>query len=172
MKTKNVFILPYDKQWKVNFETIKNELIEALGDSIVRIEHVGSTSVEGLSAKPIIDIDVVISDYSVFQNIVVKLRNIGYIHEGDLGINDREAFAYTGKEHLQLHHLYACPQNSNELKRHIVFRDFLRRNKSAVIKYGKVKEEAAKLFPQDIDKYLAYKSSCIKELYKQCGLET
>lgn len=170
MKTKNVIVLPYDIQWKTNFEIIKNELLDSIGDDIISIEHVGSTSVEGLSAKPIIDMDIVIKDFSVFQSVATKLNSIGYIHEGDLGIKDREAFTYTGKEHLQLHHLYVCPQNSNELKRHIVFRDFLRSNKSAVVEYGKVKEEAAKLFPQDIDRYIDYKSSCIEKLYRQCGL--
>lgn len=70
MRIKNVIVLPYDERWKANFETIKNELIEALGDSIVKIEHVGSTSVEGLSAKPIIDIDVIISDYIKARSVL------------------------------------------------------------------------------------------------------
>jgi len=168
---KNVIVLPYDEKWKENFIAIKNELMEVLGNTVIGIEHVGSTSVAGLSAKPIIDIDVIISDYSVFPEIVTLLWSIGYIHEGDLGIKEREAFAYAGKEHLQAHHLYVCPENSEELRRHIVFRDFLRVNAEAVVKYGSTKEEAAKLFPQDIDKYMEFKATCIRELYRQCGLE-
>lgn len=170
MKTKNVIVLPYDPKWKNDFEEIKQELVNAIGDLILCIEHVGSTSVEGLSAKPIIDIDVVISDYSVFDGIVSKLSAIGYFHEGDLGIKDREAFKYSDKPHLQKHHLYVCPQNSNELLRHITFRDFLRNDPEAVKKYSKVKEEAAKLFPDNMDKYIEYKTPCIKELYLLCGL--
>ncbi|MGB4439996.1 MAG: GrpB family protein [Sedimentibacter sp.] len=69
------------------------------------IEHVGSTSVEGLSAKPIIDIDIVIKDYSAFELVKEKLALIGYVHDGNLGIKDREAFKYVSKEHLQQHHL-------------------------------------------------------------------
>lgn len=170
MQTKNVIVLPYDPKWKTDFENIKRELESALGSLALHIEHVGSTSVEGLSAKPIIDIDIVIGDYSVFDSVVSRLEAIGYVHEGDLGIKDREAFKYSGKPHLQKHHLYVCPQNSKELLRHITFRDFLRNNPDAAEKYGKVKETAAKLFPDNMDKYIEYKAPCIEELYLLCGL--
>ena len=171
MRTKKVIVVPYDKAWKSAFEEIKKEIERVIGDLIIGIEHVGSTSVEGLSAKPIIDIDVVIKDYSVFATVARKLETIGYIHEGNLGIKDREAFKYSGKEHLQMHHLYVCPKYSEELHRHITFRDFLRSNPEAVRKYSLIKEKAAELFPNDIDGYIEYKSPCIKELYKECGLK-
>ena len=171
MRTSKVIVMPYHKEWQTDFEKIKNELENAIGDMVIAIEHVGSTSVQGMSAKPCIDIDVVIKDYSVFDIVVAKLADIGYIHEGDLGIKDREAFKYTNKPHLQTHHLYVCPQYSAELHRHIAFRDYLRTHPEAVNEYSKVKEKAAQLFPDDIDSYIEFKSSCIAKLYKLCGLE-
>lgn len=171
MRTTKVIVLPYDAKWKSDFENIKMEIEVAIGDLIIGIEHVGSTSVEGLFAKPCIDIDVIIKDYSVFDTVVSRLEAIGYTHEGNLGIKDREAFKYSNKPHLQTHHLYVCPQQSKELYRHITFRDFLRNNPNAVKKYGAVKEEAAQLFPDDKDKYMAYKAPCIEELYAICGLK-
>lgn len=171
MKTKKVIVLPYDEAWKDAFDKIKKEIEDAIGDLIIGIEHVGSTSVEGLSAKPCIDIDVIIRDYSVFDAVVSRLGNIGYTHEGNLGITDREAFKYSDKPHLLKHHLYVCPQYSEELHRHITFRDFLRSNPDAAKRYGLVKETAAKLFPDDIDKYMEYKSPCIEEFYEICGLK-
>ena len=171
MKTKKVMVLPYDAAWESAFEAIRAEIQTALGDLMLGIEHVGSTSVKGMSAKPCIDIDVVIRDYSVFDAVVQKLDAIGYIHEGDLGIKDREAFKYTDKPHLMLHHLYVCPQDSEELRRHIVFRDFLRKNPEAVKKYSRVKETAAQLFPDEIEQYIAFKAPCIEELYIKCGLK-
>jgi len=171
MRTKKVVVLPYDRTWKFAFEEIKREIEGAIADLIIGVEHVGSTSVEGLSAKPIIDIDVVIKDYSTFDAVVSKLESIGYIHEGNLGIKDREAFKYSDKPHLQQHHLYVCPQQSEELYRHITFRDFLVNNSEAVKKYSAVKEKAAQLFPDNIEKYIEYKSPCIEELYKLCGLK-
>ena len=105
-----VIVLPYNVQWKDDFEKIKSEIKNAVGDLIIGVEHVGSTSVEGMSAKPCIDIDVIIKDYSVFDIIVSKLETIGYIYEGNLGIKDREAFKYLNKPHLQTNHLYVFPQ--------------------------------------------------------------
>ena len=171
MRTRKVVVLTYDVAWKTAFEKIINEIEAEIGDLIIGIEHVGSTSVEGMSAKPCIDIDVIIKDYSVFGEVVRKLGAIGYIHEGDLGIKDREAFKYADKPHLMTHHLYVCPRDSEELHRHIAFRDFLRKNPEAVKKYSRVKETAAKLFPDSIDQYIEYKSPCIEELYKECGLK-
>ena len=170
MRTAKVIVLPYDAAWKTDFEAIKTELDDALGDLILAVEHVGSTSVEGLSAKPCIDIDVVIPDYTAFNAVVERLTSIGYRHEGDLGIPDREAFDYADKPHLQKHHLYVCPKYSAELHRHLTFRDFLRGNPDAAKQYGRVKEEAAMLFPDDIDGYIHHKSPCIEELYRLCGL--
>lgn len=171
MRRKKVIVLPYDPAWKDAFEEIKGEIESALGDLILGVEHVGSTSVEGLSAKPCIDVDVVIQDYSVFAEVVRRLEAIGYSHEGDLGIRDREAFRYSDKPHLLTHHLYVCPRDSRELHRHLTFRDFLRSHPEAAKQYSQVKERAAQLFPEDMDQYIAYKSPCIARLYEQCGLE-
>jgi GrpB-like predicted nucleotidyltransferase (UPF0157 family) len=171
MQTKRVAVLPYDPRWAADFVAIKGEITVALGDLLTDIHHVGSTSVEGLSAKPCIDIDAVIEDMSLLDAVVAKLAAIGYIHEGDLGIEGREAFRYTSKPHLQTHHLYVCPRNSRELHRHITFRDYLRTHPEAVREYSEVKEAAAQLYPDNIDGYMACKAPCIEKIYKLCGLE-
>lgn len=69
-----------------------------------------------------------------------------------------------------LHHLYVCPQDSEELKRHLTFRDFLRPHPNAVEEYNRVKSEGAQLFPKNIDAYIQYKSPIIEEIYRRCGL--
>lgn len=170
MGTKRVVVLPYDEQWKQDFLNIKAELTDALGQLATAIEHVGSTSVEGLSAKPVIDIDVVIRDRTLLDDVIAALRKIGYQHEGDLGIAGREAFRYDGKEHLRKHHLYVCPVDSPELKRHIAFRDYLRTHPDAAREYGRIKEEGARRYPDDIDRYIEYKSPFIERLYAEIGM--
>lgn len=167
MRTKEVVVLSYQESWKNDFEQISKELQKAAGKLVLRIEHVGSTSVQGLSAKPIIDIDLVISDDTDLTEVIDSLAKIGYVHEGNLGIEGREAFAYSGKEHLRLHHLYVCPESSCELKHHLAFRDYLRCHPEAVQAYGEVKVKAAQLFPKDIDSYIAYKSTIIEQIYKE-----
>lgn len=171
MRTKRVIVEKHNPAWKDEFGKIQSEILEAAGDLIVRIEHVGSTSVEGLSAKPCIDLDVVIEDDSLLGLMIERLASIGYIHEGNLGIPGREAFRYSNKPHLMAHHLYVCPKDSAELHRHVVFRDFLRLHPEEARRYGTIKEQAAQLFPDDIEKFIAYKTPCIEELYAMCGLK-
>lgn len=170
MNKKHVVVMPYDVKWKQAFTNIKSELEAALGDLALRIEHVGSTSVEGLSAKPVIDIDVVIKDTSILEPVISALAKIGYRHEGDLGIPGREAFKYEGKEHLMKHHLYVCVEDSSELKRHLAFRDYLRSHPEAVKEYSRVKTEGAQLYPYDIDKYIEHKSPFIENIYAKINL--
>ncbi len=169
MNAKQVLVRPYNKAWKQSFIDIRAEIQDALGELALEIEHVGSTSVEGLSAKPIIDIDVVIKE-EMLDDVVTALKRIGYRHEGNLGIPGREAFKYDGKEHLQKHHLYVCPQDSAELRRHIAFRDYLRSHPEAVREYSRIKEEGASLYPLDMAKYIEHKSPFIERIYAEIGI--
>lgn len=173
MRTKNVIVLSYDSNWSHEFEKIKVYLEKALGDTILGIEHVGSTSIEGLAAKPIIDLDVIIESYNNFEEVKSCLENLGYYYEGDLGIKNRQAFAYDEKQKKEFmtHHLYVCPKYSEELKRHLFFRNYMRTHKEDMDKYSEVKLQAAKLYPTDIDSYLEYKNPCIIEIYRKIGLE-
>ena len=158
MKTEHIEVVDYDSKWVNDFNQIKGEIEEALKDLVLVVEHVGSTSVPLLAAKPIIDLDVVI-DRKDLKEVIFLLEKHGYIYEGDLGLKDREAFRYEGKEHLRTHHLYVCPQDSKELK-----------HPNTVKEYGKIKKEAAKLYPNDIEKYCMYKSQIIEKIYKEIGL--
>ena len=169
MTTRNIVVLPYDEKWKQAFLDIKSELAAALGPLALSIEHVGSTSVPGLAAKPIIDIDVVVRKTNL-ESAIKALATIGYEHEGNGGIEGREMFKYSGKEHLMDHHLYVCPEDSRELKRHVLFRDYLRSHPDAVQAYSQIKKEAAKLYPHDIDSYINHKGTVIEKIYKELGL--
>ena len=149
MAPKPVIVTAYDPLWPADFAAIAEEIRACLGNLALAIHHVGSTSVPGLVAKPIIDLDVVIADYTVFPEVVEKLAGLGYMHEGNLGIPCREAFCYREKPHLRKHHLYVCPADAAE-------------------NYSRVKQEAAALYPQDIDGYIRHKSPMIEEIYAQC----
>ena len=169
MRTKNVVVEKWNPKWKDEFEKIVASLGKDIIYNSIKIEHVGSTSVEGMSAKPIIDLDIVI-EKDKFEIIKRLLNDKGYEHEGDLGIEGREAFSYSEKEELMTHHLYVCPKDSKELSKHITFRDCLRNNPVLVAEYSRVKEQAAVLYPDDIDKYMEFKSEIIEKIYKKCGL--
>ena len=165
-----VIVLPYDEAWERDFLAIRDRIRDALGDPARRIEHVGSTAVRGMHAKPIIDLDVVIDDASVLGEVIDALARIGYRHEGDLGIAGREAFRYEGGEPLPAHHLYVCPKDSPELARHLAFRDYLRAHPETAGAYSRIKEEGAARYPDDIGMYIAYKSAFIERIYIEIGI--
>lgn len=114
---RTIIVEPYNPKWIEEFEKIKNEILPIIGGDIISFEHVGSTSIVDLWAKPVIDIDVIIDDGKL-PIIIEKLAHIGYAHRGDFGIAGREAFDYKDEEksHLMKHHLYVCHKDNAELK--------------------------------------------------------
>lgn len=136
---------------------------------IFRIEHVGSTSIKGLSAKPNIDIELVIPKGVPLQLLSEKLSELGYSHSGDLGCPGREAFDRLGKEIYEptldsiRHNLYACPEDNMELERQILFRDYLRINEEARIAYEKLKQDIAVRAGQNVKKYIMIKETEARE---------
>jgi len=168
---RNIVVVPYDENWPQEFEKIKAEILPVVEDLILSIEHVGSTSVKGLYAKPIIDMNILIDDNGLLPAVTQRLAQLGYTHVGDLGIIGREAFKYADKPHLMAHHLYVCPKDSMEHKRQITFRDHLRLHPDDCEKYSNIKLEMAAKFPHDIDGYISGKQPVVLEIYEKCGLD-
>jgi len=168
---RNIIVVPYDENWPREFEKIKAEILPYVAHLILSIEHVGSTSVKGLYAKPIIDMNIVIEDGRLLPDVAQQLAKAGYTCVGDLGIIGRKAFKYADKPHLMAHHLYVCPQDSMEHKRQVTFRDHLRLHPDDCEKYSKIKIDMAKKFPHNIDSYINGKQTVILEIYEKCGLD-
>ncbi|KQO12065.1 GrpB family protein [Paenibacillus sp. Leaf72] len=166
-RTKVVEVVPYDPMWKEQFQQIKNMIEGYIGDLILGIEHVGSTSVEGLPAKPIIDLDVVVEDYSVLQAIVERLAKEGFEHQGNLGIKGREAFKRTFPDNFMKYHLYVCPKDGKGYLEHIAFRDYLRSNEAARREYGSLKDKLADQHRHDIDSYCDGKTEFVTTILQQ-----
>lgn len=167
---RTIVVEEYDPKWPQDFQAIKAELTPVLSGLSYSIEHVGSTSVPGLAAKPIIDIDIVIPTEKDLPETLKRLSTIGYYGDGDHGIKGREVINYEGKEHLKPHNLYVCAKDSGELRRHTTFRDYLRKHPQDVIRYGNVKKEGAKRYPHDINCYIEHKTSTVLDIYQKCGL--
>lgn len=144
-----MLIQEYTPNWALNFQTIKAILSDVLLHIPVSIEHIGSTAVPGLAAKPIIDIDIVFENITDFNAIKNRLEKAGYYHNGNQGIQDREVFkrspANTNNNPLNIiaHHLYACSADSEELKRHLLFRNYLRANTLVRNEYQQLKQQLA-----------------------------
>jgi GrpB-like predicted nucleotidyltransferase (UPF0157 family) len=144
-----VILHPYDERWPERFAELSAVISAAVTVEHFDIHHVGSTSVPGMIAKPIIDMDLVMSDYGVFPRICEDLSRLGYRNNGDQGIKDRIVFKPLDDEvpycsprrRWYPHHLYVCPAGSEELRRHLLFRDWLRENEEARADYARIKRE-------------------------------
>jgi len=156
----------YNPAWPSWFQQIRALVAEKLGSYCLTIEHVGSTAVPGMTAKPIIDLDVVIES-DQFEKVRILLSELGYYHQGDLGIPEREAFALENAEMVQAlppHHLYLCPRASAELTRHLAFRNFLRARPDWVSRLSELKRSLSELHGNDREAYMEGKSAMVQEI--------
>ncbi len=154
-------VVDYDPRWPEAFRAYASTLRSALGDLVMSVEHVGSTSVTGLAAKPIIDIDVVISSRLLLKDVIGTLAGLRYVHEGNLGLPGREAF---GWPEGRRHHLYVCSVDTPNLHNHLVFRDYLRRHPEAVAAYSDLKRRLARQHQDDRDAYSEAKTVFIESV--------
>ena len=170
MKKEKTLIIEYQKSWAKDFSTLKNILEENISLKNIKIEHIGSTSVKGLAAKAIIDIDIVYNEFESFKTIKSDLERIGYYHNGNQGIHGREVFKRLRPNNIEFqildittHHLYVCHKESEELKRHLIFRDFLRANPPERMAYQKLKYAIAEQTNNDKKEYQRIKEIRAKQ---------
>ncbi len=162
-----MIVTEYDPQWPILFEQLKNEIWPVVQPFAHFIEHVGSTSVPGLPAKPIIDVDVVVKDSEATELAIRALHSVGYIHRGNLGVKGREAFH--NPQGQRWYHLYVCLAEGEAFLNHLIFRDYLRKDSNARDRYGQLKQRLAQQFPQSIDLYIEGKTPFILEILAQQG---
>lgn len=164
---KEIEIVDYQFIWVEEFTKLKDYLMSII-TTPVRIEHVGSTSVEGLSAKPIIDLVIIIQNNDELKIVINDLEENGYYHNGNQGIEDREAFKYQSSNYYR-HHLYACIENALPLRNFLAVRNSLRDNQELRERYGSLKKKLACKFKYDIDSYISGKSNLLLSILKENG---
>ena len=136
-----VEIVDYDPRWPQVFEALRDRVWLAVSDVASGIEHVGSTSVPGLPAKPIIDIDVIVPAPEALRIAISRIETLGYRYVGDLGIEDRHAFREPVTD--PPHNLYVCLAGSRALRNHVAFRDYLRSHPESRAAYAALKRRLA-----------------------------
>jgi len=169
-------IEPYSSLWPVAYRQLRKVYEQLLEGLYYDIQHVGSTSVEGLAAKPILDIDIIIEDESQLTEIIRRLQLIGYNYRGTMGIPGRHAFypesldVYFGvSDGWMEHHLYVCTRGTLALENHIRFRDYLRKHPDALTEYAELKRRLAAT-ASTMEWYVAKKTAFITGVLRNCGL--
>lgn len=161
-----VSVLPYDAAWPAAFATLREELSAALrAVPVVAIEHVGSTSVPGLPAKPVLDVDVVV-ERAHLDAAITALEAAGYTHEGDLGIPDRHAVRHPDAGR----HVYVCVAGALSLRNHLAVRDALSADPALREEYAAVKLALAERELDDMEAYVAGKNDVLQRVLAAAGI--
>lgn len=161
-------VVDYDPSWPETFELLRARVWPSVSDVAIGIEHVGSTSVPGLAAKPIIDMTIVVPSRREVPAAIARLAPLGYRHLGDLDVPDREAFSRP--DGLPAHNLYLCPEGTIGIANQLAVRNYLRTHTDMAAAYGDLKKRLAREFPVDIESYVYGKTDLILEILRAAGL--
>jgi len=161
---RKIIVCDYNPEWDSIYQKEKSILIATIGDVIQKIHHIGSTSVKGLSSKPIIDILIETDNLNSLDSSNHLFEKIGYEVMGEFGISGRRFFRKGGDD--RTHHIHAFKINDENVIRHLAFRDYLRNNPDVAGEYSKIKLEAVSFCNNDIQKYCDYKDAFIKKYEK------
>jgi GrpB-like predicted nucleotidyltransferase (UPF0157 family) len=169
--TNDIVVSDYDPEWPDRFESLRERIWPQVEDLAIRVDHIGSTAVPGLAAKPIIDMDIVVPSTDEVRPVIDQLAATGYSWRGDLGIAGREALWPTSDEQLPLHNLYVVVENNRAHLDHWLLRDMLRENPEARDRYGELKKRNAELAGNDMDVYVRAKAALVAELLTEARQE-
>jgi GrpB-like predicted nucleotidyltransferase (UPF0157 family) len=166
-----VLVEKYNPDWAKQFGEIKQQLEKILeGVGYISIEHVGSTSVPGLAAKPVLDIDIVVNSANLNSTTKALIEKGGYDYLGEWGIPDRHVFRRP--DALPTRNLYVCIEGSASLRNHLLVRDICRRDDSVRETYGRKKLELAQKDWADVDEYCEAKNEVLLYVLEKAGMDT
>ncbi|NTS78473.1 GrpB family protein [Catenovulum sp. SM1970] len=168
MNNRVIELVDYDSSWQKKFEHEKLLLIKAIGANAVNIEHIGSTSIVCLAAKPVIDILIEVSSLTELDFANEKLEGFGYEALGENGIPGRRYFQKGGNQ--RTHHVHAFLSGDKNLIRHRAFKEYLIAHSEIAKRYGDIKKHAAFCCNDDIERYMSMKNGFI-EKYEPLALD-
>ncbi|WP_289355271.1 GrpB family protein [Paenibacillus sp. S-12] len=162
----NVTVTKYNDDWNRMFEDEAQKIKTIFGDELTDIHHIGSTSVFGLQAKPIIDLMPVVKDIGKIDAFNEQMTELGYECMGEYGIKGRRYFRKGGEHRTHHVHVFQA-DNKEDIQRHLAVRDYLRAHPQEAEQYGNLKEKLASQHPTDIEAYMDGKDSFVKNLEKK-----
>ncbi|WP_338157183.1 GrpB family protein [Atopococcus tabaci] len=167
-----VNVVDYSLDWEKSFDQEAKKIRKSARhqENLVSILHIGSTSVPALKAKPIIDMMLIVEDIAVLDQERDVFETLGYEYMGEYGLPGRRYMRKGGDERTHQIHAYQY-DNSNEILRHVVFRDYLIQHEKTAREYEKLKTQLASLYPDDIEDYNKGKNDFVKKIEKRALME-
>lgn len=166
LKRGTVKLLPHNPKWSEAFEKERKLLTKALDGMVVDIQHIGSTSIPGIPAKPIIDISVAIRSMKNSRDFIKIFEDLGYEYRPDFGGPNIQLLFVKGPEEKRTHYIHLMKYNGSIWRNDLAFRDFLRKNGKRAKQYASLKKELASKFANDRTTYTASKADFIHETIK------
>ncbi|MBT2574554.1 GNAT family N-acetyltransferase [Bacillus sp. ISL-51] len=157
---RKVEVIPYQPEWRAMFNKEKANLIQVFGSALRSVSHIGSTSIPNMAAKPVIDIVAEVDNIHAADRYCPQMQALGYEAKGENGIKDRRFFQKGGNQ--RTHHVHIYESGHPEIKRHLLFRDYLTACPGQAAEYIKLKRQLADTYPDDISKYIEGKNEWIK----------
>lgn len=163
LKTGEVKLAPYSPLWRRKFAAEKRRLERHLAPRRHILEHIGSTAVPGLDAKPIIDVAILIPTFRSLRRWILALESAGYLYKGEYGLSGRHFFT---RGNPVTHHLHLVTPETTHWDDWLLFRDYLRAIPSAAIVYNRTKQQLARRFAADREAYTRAKTPLVKKLMR------
>ncbi|MBI2767860.1 MAG: GrpB family protein [Chloroflexi bacterium] len=171
VRAHGVVLRPYDPLWPARFEAAKAAILAATGELLVALEHVGSTAIPGIGAKPYLDLMPALKTLEDADRLAAALATLGYKDNGEAGIPGRRYLTryIEGDPHVWKHNVHAYEQGHDEYIRHLVFRDALRASPALREQYWALKQRLAALHRDDVDAYAMAKSDFVDNVIAAAG---
>jgi len=167
---RTVVVSPPDAKWPADYDSERRKIESALGTCLIRTHHIGSTSIAGIYAKPIIDLLAEVTTLCELDTHTREMQRLGYEVMGEYGIAGRRFFRKNNSKGIRSHHIHAFATGSAELERHLAFRDFLRAHEKWAERYSDLKRQLARAHPSDIEAYMDGKDGFIKAVDRRAAV--
>lgn len=159
-----VKLVPHQKQWELNFSKEEKKIKKFLNKKVIFVEHVGSTAIKSISAKPIIDMALGVKTFREAKTLIKPLSKLGYLYRPEASKTNQRLFFRKGSNNKVTHHLHLIKYNGQVWKSFINFRNCLNQNQSLALRYSELKKDLSKNYANDRKKYTAQKNNFIKKV--------
>jgi len=159
---RKVEVQEFKEIWRELFLLEARKIEQVFRDNMIEIHHIGSTAVEGLKAKPVIDLLPVVNDLTLVDHYNEQMETLGYEAMGENGLPGRRFFRKGGDQ--RSHHVHLYEKGHPDIDRHLAFRDYLSAHNEDRMRYGEKKAELAKRFPYEMEAYIEGKNPIVEEI--------
>jgi GrpB-like predicted nucleotidyltransferase (UPF0157 family) len=167
---RKVEVVPHNPNWNQDFQDESAQVMAALGDNVIAIDHIGSTAISTIYAKPIIDILVSVADIAKVDDRNTPMQALGYEVMGEYGIAGRRYFRKDNESGSRTHHVHVFIAGSAQITRHLAFRDYMRVHPEEAQRYSDLKQQLAKQYPDNIEGYMDGKDEFIKAIDQKAAV--